>query len=203
MPKPVLIVLALVVVLAAAGLVAVQRQREAVAARPGLPAAPADAPVHHLALTDHTGQPFSDDRLRGRPALLYFGFTFCPDVCPTELGYIAKLLRGLGADADRLTPVFISIDPGRDSPRTLAEYVPLFDPRLIGLVGDQAQTDAVCAAFGIFHQKTTPVSKDPTYYLIDHTSTIFVLDAEGRIADTLDSETAVTVAIARIRRFLP
>ena len=140
--------------------------------------------------------------LQGKVALLYFGYTFCPDICPTELGYLAKVMRGLGADAAQVVPVFISVDPERDSQHVLADYVPLFDPRLVGLRGSPAEIDAVATAYGIMHQKTNVVTKQADYYLIEHTSTIFVLDRQGRIADTLDSDTSIEVALARLRRLL-
>jgi protein SCO1/2 len=199
MPRSVLIVLGVVFIVALGGLALVAQRR----AQPEAVLSPAPIqPARPFRLTAHTGATFTEADLLGKPTLLYFGFTFCPDICPTELGYIAKIMRGLGADGDRVRPVLVSVDPGRDTPQKLAEYVPLFDKRLIGLVGTQAETDAICTAYGVFHQKSTPVSQDPTYYLIDHTSTIFVLDAEGRIVDTLDSDTPVDVAIARVRRVL-
>ena len=200
MPKSVLIALGFMLVIALAGVALVaQRRAEPVS---GLSPAPIQ-PARPFRLTAHTGATFTEADLLGKPTLWYVGFTFCPDICPTELGYVAKVMRGLGTDGDRVRPVLVSVDPGRDTPQKLAEYVPLFDPRLIGLVGTQAETDAICVAYGVFHQKSTPVSKDPTYYLIDHTSTIFVLDAQGRIVDTLDSDTPVAVAVARVRRVLP
>ena len=197
MPKPVLIVLVLVVLIALTGLALVVRKKS----DPG-PLAPVDATVRAFTLTAHTGKPFTDADLRGKPVLLYFGYTFCPDICPTELGYLAKVMRALGADAAKATPVFITVDPERDTVAKLAEYVPLFDPHLIGLTGSAADIDALAKAYGVYHQKTVPVSKDPSYYLIDHSSTIFLLDAEGRIADTLDSEIPVAVAAARVRRLM-
>jgi cytochrome oxidase Cu insertion factor (SCO1/SenC/PrrC family) len=200
MPKFVMIALGLMMAVALVGIGLVSHRR----AEPMLGLSPAPTqPARPFRLTTHTGKTFTDADLLGKPTLLYFGFTFCPDICPTELGYVAKVMRALGADGDRVRPVFISVDPGRDTPQKLADYVPLFDKRLIGLIGSQAETDVICAAYGVFHQKSTPVSKDPTYYLIDHSSTIFLLDAQGRIADTLDSDTPVVAAVARVRRVLP
>jgi protein SCO1 len=200
MPKTVIIALGVVVLVTLGGLALVAHQRSQPAI--GLSPAP-NQPARPFRLTAHDGKTFTEADLLGKPTLLYFGFTFCPDICPTELGYLAKVMRGLGADGDRVQPVFVSVDPGRDTPQKLAEYVPLFDKRLRGLVGTSAETAAICKAYGVFHQKSTPVSKDPTYYLIDHSSTIFLLDAQGRIVDTLDSDTPVAVAVARVRRVLP
>jgi protein SCO1/2 len=199
MPKPVLIILVVLVLVAGGGLYLVtQRQAEASVG----PVPEIDATVRPFTLTAHTGKPFSDTELRGKVVLLYFGFTFCPDICPTELGYVAKVMRALGPQADGVQPVFITVDPERDTVAKIAEYVPLFDKRLIGLVGTPEQTAALAKAYGVFFQKTQVVSKQPGYYLIDHTSTIFVLDRQGRIADTLDSESPVTVAAARVQRLL-
>ncbi len=165
--------------------------------------APTTVPdVRRFQLTDQQGQPFGTTQLHGRVALIYFGYTFCPDICPTELGYIARVMHGLGADADQVAPVFITLDPERDSQQALADYVQLFDKRLIGLRGTPAEVDAVATAYGVMHQRTQVVTKQAGYYLIDHTSTIFVLDRDGRIADTLDSDTAIPVAVARLRRLL-
>ena len=216
MPRSVLIVLSLVVLVAGGGLYALTLSRERQVAQAQLqlqqqlqqqlhqPAAPEiDPTVRHFALTAQDGKPFSDAQLRGKVVLLYFGFTFCPDICPTELGYVAKVMRALGAQAAEVQPVFITVDPERDTVAKLAEYVPLFDQRLIGLVGTPEQTAAVAKDFGVFYQKTQVVSQQPGYYLIDHSSTIFVLDPQGRIADTLDADSPVTVAAARVRRLLP
>lgn len=159
--------------------------------------------VRAFSLTDHRGQRCGTAELRGKVVLLYFGYTFCPDICPTELGYLAKVMRGLGPDAHQVVPVFVTVDPERDSQQVLAEYVSLFDPRLIGLRGTPAEIDAMATAYGVMHQKTQVVTKQAGYYLIDHTSTIFVLDRQGRIADTLDSDTSIPVAVARLRRLLP
>ena len=158
--------------------------------------------VRPIQLTNHLGELFGTSNLQGKVALLYFGYTFCPDICPTELGYLAKVMRGLGEDAAQVVPVFISVDPERDSQQVLAEYVPLFDSRLVGLHGSPAEIAAVAKSYGIMHQKTNVVTKQASYYLIDHTSTIFVLDRHGRIADTLDSDTSIEVAVARLRRLL-
>ena len=199
MPKFVMIALGLMMAVALLGIGLVSYRRAE--PTPGLSPAPTQ-PARPFRLTTHTGKTFTDADLLGKPTLLYFGFTYCPDICPTELGYVAKVMRALGADGDRVRPVFVSVDPDRDTPQKLADYVPLFDKRLVGLVGTPTETDAICKAYGVFHQKSTPVSKDPNYYLIDHSSTIFLLDAQGRIADTLDSDIPVVVAIARVQRVL-
>lgn len=149
---------------------------------------PADAPTGLVAdveiggpftLTDHTGRPVTDRDFLGRFVLLYFGYTFCPDICPTELGDIAATLDELGGDAAAVTPLFITIDPERDSAEVLAEYVPLFHERLVGLTGTPDQIKQVANAYRVFYRK----AEDPDYteYLMDHTSFVYLLDPDGKV----------------------
>ena len=204
MSKIPLIALTLVVVLAGIGLALVAaRPSPAAPIAPQLPTPTPDTSVRPFELLAHTGKPFTDRDLHGKVALLYFGYTFCPDVCPTELGFVAKIMRALGPDAERVVPVFITVDPQRDTLAKLAEYVPLFDKRLIGLTGSQTAIDALAKAYGVFHQRTNVVTKQPGYYLIDHSSSIFVLNPEGHFVDTFDSDTAMPTAVGRIVRLLP
>ncbi len=195
-----LIVLGVVVVLAGIGLVLAKQARDAEAVGP---APVVDAITRPFTLTSHTGQPFTDAELRGKVALLYFGYTFCPDICPTELGFVSKVMRALGPEAARVTPVFITVDPERDTVAKLKDYVPLFDPRIIGLTGPPAEIAALTKAYGVFAERAQVVTKQPGYYLMDHSSSVFVLDPAGRLADIFDSSSSVTVAVARVRRLLP
>ncbi len=204
MSKIPLIAVAVVVLVAGAGLMALAwRPAPAPQVAPQLPVAAPDTTTRPFHLLAHTGKPFNDQDLRGKVGLLYFGYTFCPDVCPTELGYLAKVLRALGPDASGVIPLFITIDPGRDSQQKLAEYVPLFDKRIIGLTGTQNEIDALAKVYGVFHQRANVVSKLPGYYLIDHSSSIFILDPAGHFVDTLDSDAAIPTAVGRIKRLLP
>jgi protein SCO1/2 len=204
MSKIPLIALMLVVVLAGVGLALVAaRPSPAAPIAPQLPTPAPDTSVRPFELLAHTGTLFTDRDLHGKVALLYFGYTFCPDVCPTELGFVAKIMRALGPDAERVVPLFITVDPQRDTLAKLAEYVPLFDKRLIGLTGSQTAIDALAKAYGVFHQRTNVVTKQPGYYLIDHSSSIFVLNPEGHFVDTFDSDTAIPTAVGRIVRLLP
>ncbi|MGB0570848.1 MAG: SCO family protein [Alphaproteobacteria bacterium] len=131
-------------------------------------------------LIDHTGARMSDEALRGKYALIYFGYTFCPDVCPTELGEIAVALDELGEAGEQVTPVMITIDPERDTPEILAEYVPLFHDRLIGLTGTDAEIKDVAEKYRVFYRRF----EDPsfTYYLMDHTSFVYLVDPKGAVA---------------------
>lgn len=130
-------------------------------------------------LLDHTGTPRSDRDFRGRLMLIYFGFTYCPDICPTDLMAIGQALDQLGPDADAVQPVFITLDPERDTAEHLAEYVPVFHPRLLGLTGSLDAIGTVAEAYRVYFAKI-PVGKDGGDYTIDHTSFIYLMDRDGK-----------------------
>jgi len=130
-----------------------------------------------FALTDQTGQIRTDSDFRGRLMLVYFGFTYCPDVCPTDLQAIALTLDKLGRDADRVQPLFITIDPERDTSAHLAEYVPLFHPRLVGLTGSAEAIRKVADAYKVYYAKVP--FKDAGDYTVDHTAYIYLMDRDG------------------------
>jgi cytochrome oxidase Cu insertion factor (SCO1/SenC/PrrC family) len=117
---------------------------------------------------------------KGRFMLVYFGYTFCPDVCPTELQMVANALDLLGKSADRVAPIFITVDPARDTPKVVGEYVKLFSPRLIGLTGSEAQVAAAAKTFRVYYAKAS--SADATSYLMDHSSFIYLMDANGKFS---------------------
>lgn len=130
-----------------------------------------------FALTDTDGKTVTDQTYRGKWMLVYFGYSFCPDVCPTELQVIANALDLLGPDAAKVVPVFITIDPERDTVTALAEYVKLFDTRLVGLTGTEAQIAAVARAYRVYYAKATP--KESSTYLMDHSSFIYLMAPDG------------------------
>jgi protein SCO1/2 len=130
-----------------------------------------------LRLSDHTGQSRSLADYRGKVVLLFFGYTFCPDVCPTTMGEAAAALKLLGKDADRVQVVFVTLDPERDTQALLSKYVPGFDSRFVGLRGDRAATDAVIKEYRLFASK---VGEGPNYTL-DHTAGSYLYDASGRV----------------------
>ena len=130
-------------------------------------------------LTDTDGKPVTDKTYAGRFMLIYFGYTFCPDVCPTELQVMAGALDLLGPAADRVVPLFVTFDPERDTVQTLSEYVKLFHPRLIGLTGTDAQIAAAARAYRVYYAKTT--SKDSSSYLMDHSSFIYLMGPDGSL----------------------
>ena len=131
-----------------------------------------------FALTDTTGAAVTDATYRGRWMLVYFGYTYCPDVCPTELQTISAALDRLGPAGKAIVPILITIDPERDTPAALAEYVKLFDERLVGLSGSKEQVAAAAKSYRVYYAKTTP--KDASSYLMDHSSFIYLIGPDGR-----------------------
>jgi cytochrome oxidase Cu insertion factor (SCO1/SenC/PrrC family) len=129
-------------------------------------------------LTDHTGKRVTDQDFRGKFVLMFFGFTNCPDVCPTALQVMAAALDKLGPNAERITPVLVSIDPEHDTPALLAAYVVSFHPRLVGLTGSQSEIDAVAKAYRVYVKKV-PDPKSTAGYTMDHSSIIYVMGPDG------------------------
>jgi protein SCO1/2 len=132
-----------------------------------------------FALTDQNGQRRTLEEFRGKLVFVFFGFTHCPDVCPTTLAEMAGIMKALGPESERLQVVFITLDPERDTPELLASFVPAFHPSFLGLTGDQAPIDKVAKDFKVFAQKVP--GKDGKSYTIDHTAGSYVFDAQGRI----------------------
>ena len=132
-----------------------------------------------FALTDHNGKPRTLADFKGRAVLIFFGYTQCPDVCPTTMAEMAAVMQQLGKQADDLQVLFITLDPERDTAQLLSKYVPAFDRRFLGLYGDAAATAKVAKEFKVFYQKVS--GKDPENYTIDHTAGSYVFDRQGRI----------------------
>lgn len=132
-----------------------------------------------FALTDHNGQPRTLADFKGKVVVVFFGYTHCPDVCPTTLSELAGIKKALGSEAERLQVIFITLDPQRDTPELMAGFVPAFDSSFLGLWGEQAVIDKVAKDFKIFAQKVP--SKDGKSYTIDHTAGSYVFDDQGRI----------------------
>ena len=130
-----------------------------------------------FALVDARGATVTDASFRGRWMVIYFGYTFCPDVCPTELQTVAAALERLGPLAERVAPVFITIDPERDTPAAVGEYVKLFDERIIGLSGSKEQVAAAAKAYRVYYARAR--SKDATDYLMDHSSFVYLVGPDG------------------------
>lgn len=151
-----------------------------------------------FSLTDHNGQPFAPSQWLGRPTMVFFGFTFCPDVCPTTLSDISDWLADLGPEADRLNVALISVDPERDTPAALADYLSNFDPRIIGLTGQLPEITKAAAGFRATFEKL-PRDGD---YTMNHTAGVFLFHADGRFASIIDFHEDRRFAIPKIRRIL-
>ena len=130
-----------------------------------------------FALIDHNGKPRTDEDFRGKLMLVYFGFTYCPDICPTDLQNIGLALDQLGPAGEKIQPLFITVDPERDTAEHLEDYVPMFHPRLIGLTGDAAAIHAAAAAYRAYYAKV-PLKGDD--YTVDHSSFIYMVGADGQ-----------------------
>ncbi len=132
-----------------------------------------------LELTDHTGKPRRLEDFRGKAVVLFFGFTHCPDVCPTTLADAAQAMRKLGPEADRVQVLFVTVDPERDTSKVLAAYVTAFDPRFLGLSGDLEATRRAAKEFKVYFEKRP--GKTPEDYSIDHSAQSYVIDPQGRL----------------------
>ena len=147
-----------------------------------------------LAGTD--GKPFASSKLNGKPAAIFFGFTHCPDVCPTTLARLTKLRRQLGQGEDALSIVFVSVDPERDTPAEVGNYLKLFETPVVGLTGTPAQVEQVKKQFGIYSRK---VEQPGGGYSVDHTASVILLDKNGQFVATLSPEEGDQVALDKLR----
>lgn len=147
-------------------------------------------------LVDAKGQPFDSRILAGRPHAIFFGFTHCPDVCPTTLARLVNLRQAQGGEFDI---VFITVDPARDGPAEVGAYRELFGAPVIGLTGSQAQIDSVKKLFGVFSEE---VPDGNGGYSVDHTATVFLIDREGRFQATLSPEESRDASLAKLKRLV-
>jgi protein SCO1/2 len=132
-----------------------------------------------FSLTDHTGKARTLADFKGKVVVMFFGYTQCPDVCPTTMAEMATVMKELGPQADQVQVLFVTVDPERDKQALLAQYVPAFDPRFLGLYGDAAQTAAVAKEFKVFYARVP--GKAPGSYSMDHTAGSYVFDKQGKI----------------------
>ncbi|MDQ3187542.1 MAG: SCO family protein [Pseudomonadota bacterium] len=151
-------------------------------------------------LTDHTGTQRTLSDFRGKIVTIFFGFTQCPDVCPTTLADMAQVKKQLGKQGDQLQVLFITVDPERDTPAVLARYVPGFDPSFVALHGSPEQTAATAKEFKVFYQKVA--GKTATSYSIDHTAGTYVIDREGRVRLFVRHGEGVEPIVADLKRLL-
>lgn len=152
-------------------------------------------------LVDHTGKRVTDRDFRGKYLLVFFGFTFCPDICPTALQVMAAALEGLGAKAERITPVFITVDPERDTPEQLASYVSSFHPRLVGLTGSAEEIAAAAKAYRVYYKKSKD-EKSSAEYTMDHTSIVYLMGPDGAFVTHFTHATSAETMKARLAQVL-
>jgi len=147
-------------------------------------------------LVGANGQPFSSNQLAGKPYVLYFGYTRCPDTCPTTLNRLVHLRRQVGLGDDSFKIVFITVDPQRDGPKEVGSYQKAFGAPIIGLTGSPAQIDQVKKEYGIFSQKVPEGGGD---YSVDHTATVLLFDRDGKFAGTIAPDEPDTAALGKLR----
>ena len=150
-------------------------------------------------LVDQNGKAVSDTDMKGRPFLVFFGFTHCPDVCPTTLFEISEVLRKLGPDADRAGALFITVDPERDTPASMKDYLSNFDPHLRGLTGDAAAVNAAIKAYRVYAKK---VPVDGGDYTMDHTAIVYLMDKDGHFVAPFSLKRTPEAAADDLRRYL-
>ena len=149
-------------------------------------------------LVDQDGNAVTERSILGRPAVVFFGFTYCPDVCPTTLASMTALLKALGGDADRLGAYFVTVDPERDTAGALKAYLGSFDKRIRGLTGPADQIAAIARPLGVYFARSGPGGS----YTMDHTASVFLLDADGRLHGTIAYGEDAAVAEAKVRALL-
>jgi len=148
-------------------------------------------------LTDSEGLPFSSAKLAGKPFAIFFGFTHCPDVCPTTLARLARLRRQIGRGEDSFAIVFVTVDPERDGPKEVGRYAALFNTPVIGLTGSPAEIDRIKKQFGVFSAKVEQPGAD---YSIDHTAATFLFGPDGKFAATIAPDESDAAALAKLKR---
>ena len=162
------------------------------------PQAPIAVTGGSFSLQSTSGGTFTEKDLAGTPSLVFFGYTNCPDVCPTTLAESVTWKDQVGISDDQLRTIFVTVDPERDTLETLQAYLGGFDPDVIGLVGDAEQTAAAKAAFGAFSEAAD--AREDGFYLVNHTASVFLLDKDGRFQGTIAYGESMDTAVGKIRR---
>jgi protein SCO1/2 len=165
-------------------------------ARP--PAQPVGVTGSPFAMSTTAGGTFTRDDLKGTPSLVFFGYTFCPDVCPTTMAELASYKQELGLGQDRLRTIFVTVDPGRDTPSALKDYLGSFDPSILGLYGTPDQTSAAKASFGVFSENAAPDKEGN--YAVNHTADVFLIGRNGEYEGTIAYGEEKASAEAKIKR---
>ena len=150
-------------------------------------------------LVDQDGKPITDAALKGHPSLVFFGYTHCPDVCPTTLFELSEVLRALGPDADKTTALFISVDPDRDTSAVMKDYLSSFDPHLRGITGSASALAAVEKEYRVYAKK---VPTDHGDYSMDHTALVYLMDKQGRFVAPFNLQRTPQAAAADLRKYM-
>ena len=150
-------------------------------------------------LTDQTGQTVTEKSLVGRPTIIFFGYTHCPDVCPTSLFEMSEVLRAMGKDADRVNAYFVSVDPERDTRAVMKDYLSSFDPHLKGLTGDPAAVAKVLSEYRVYAKKIPLKDGD---YSMDHTALIYLMDKDGRFVAPFNLKRTPEAAADDLKHYL-
>jgi protein SCO1 len=150
-------------------------------------------------LVDHHGETVTERNFLGKPMLVFFGYTFCPDVCPTTLFELSTQLKELGEEVDRLNVLFITVDPERDTPDKLALYLSSFDPHITGLSGPQRNIKAAMSAYRAFARKVPTADGE---YTMDHTAIVYMMNSTGQFAGRIDYQESEATVRAKIRQLL-
>lgn len=150
-------------------------------------------------LVDQTGRTVTEESLKGKPTLVFFGFTHCPDICPTSLFEMSELLRAMGKDGDKVNAYFVSVDPERDTMSKMKDYLSSFDPRLKGLTGDPAAIDKIITAYRVYARKVPLKDGD---YTMDHTALIYLMDRNGNFVRPFDLKRKPEEAASDLKRYL-
>jgi protein SCO1/2 len=153
-------------------------------------------------LTDQSGLTVTDKSYDGEYRLIYFGYTFCPDACPTELGIMAQAIEEMGPTGRKVQPIFITIDPDRDTVQQLKGYVPLFDKRLVGLTGTPQQIAAVAKEYKVYYAKADQPGVDTKSYGMNHSSFVYLMDPNGKFLTVFSSDTDSDKMAAEIKRYM-
>jgi protein SCO1/2 len=150
-------------------------------------------------LVDQTGQQVSDANLKGKPTIIFFGFTHCPDVCPTALFEMSEILRAMGDDAKRINAFFVSVDPERDTPQIMKDYLSSFDPNLKGLSGSPQAVAEIVSGYRVYAKKIPLKDGD---YTMDHTALIYLMDRDGRFVAPFNIKRRPEEAAADLKKYL-
>ena len=150
-------------------------------------------------LIDENGKPITDQDMKGRPFLVFFGYRHCPDICPTTLFEMSEIMRALGKDADRIGALFITVDPERDTPEGMKDYLSSFDPHLRGATGDRKAIEAAEKTYRVYAKKVPTENGD---YSVDHTALVYLMDKQGRFVAPFSLKRRPEEAAADLRRYL-